>query len=118
MSIDSLHSCHETPPDLNGVGAMGDPVESGLGDGPGQNGGSGGAVTGLLVGVVGHILHQLGADVLELVLELDGLGHRHAVLGDLGAAPGRLDDHIAALQNSDSLFYSYITLFKCFLSFL
>ena len=42
-------------------------------------------------------LHQVGADVLELVLELYGLGHRDTVLGDLGAAVALLDHDVAAL---------------------
>ena len=43
-------------------------------------------------------LDQLCADVLEPVLEVDGLRDGHAVLGDLGAAPALFDDHISALE--------------------
>ena len=41
----------------------------------------GGAVTGHVRGLAGDLLHQLGAQVLEVVLELDLLGHRDAVVG-------------------------------------
>src|SRR6266705_2643921 len=42
-------------------------------------------------------LHHLRAHVLELVLQLDFLGHRHAVLGYRGCAIGAIEDHVAAL---------------------
>ena len=42
------------------------------------------------------LLHHLGAHVLELVLELDLLGDRDAVLGDVGRAEGLLEDDVAA----------------------
>ena len=100
LGADGLDGGDDAAPDLHRVGAVRDRVEPGLGDGARQHGGRGGAVAGLLVGVVGHVLHQLGAHVLELVLELHGLGHRHAVLGDLGGAPGALDDHVAALERT------------------
>ena len=51
----------------------------------------------MLVCVVGYVLDEFGSDVLELVLQLDGLGNRDTVLGDLGAAPGALDDDVSAL---------------------
>ena len=85
--VNGLHGGHEAPPDLHGVGSMGNTVEAGLGDGPGQDSGGSGTVTCLFVGVVGYILDQFGSHVLELVLELDGFGNRHAILGDLGTAP-------------------------------
>jgi hypothetical protein len=92
-----------------------------------QDGRRRGAVAGLLVGLVGHVHHQLGAQVLELssegggssqasrptaaaqrprsvcarggphlVLELNGLGHGDAILGDLGPAVRLLDNDVAA----------------------
>jgi hypothetical protein len=42
-------------------------------------------------------LDKLGSDVLELILELDGLGDGDAVLGDFGRPPGRLNDNVPAL---------------------
>ena len=50
-----------------------------------------------------HLAHELRADVLVLVCKLDGLGHRHAILGDLGRAEGLFDHHIAALRSQRHL---------------
>ena len=80
LGVDGVRGHHDTPPDLDRVGAVGDRVEPCLGDSPGKDGGGGGAVAGLLVGVVGHVHHQLGANVLELVLQLHRLSHGNAVL--------------------------------------
>ncbi len=44
-------------------------------------------------------LNEAGAHVLVLVLELDSLGNRDTILGDLGAAKGLLDQHVAALRS-------------------
>jgi hypothetical protein len=55
------------------------------------------AVTGVVAGLGSHFLDHLGAHVLELVLELDFLGHGHAVLGHGGGAEGALEHHVAAL---------------------
>ena len=98
MSIYSLDGGHEASPDLYRICAVSDSVKASLGNSPGQNGGCGGAVTGLLVGVVGHILDQLGADVLELVLEFDCFGNCHAVFGYLWASPGGLDNYVPPLK--------------------
>ena len=53
-------------------------------DGLGQHGGGGGAVAGDVVGLRGRFFDQLGAEVFVRVVQLDLLGHGHAVLGDLG----------------------------------
>src|SRR6218665_3236382 len=66
-------------------------------DGLCQHGGGGGAVTGVVAGLGGHFLDQLRAHVLQFVLELDFLGHGHAVLGHGGGAERALDHHIATL---------------------
>ena len=56
------------------------------------------AIAGNLVRLVRHVLHEPRAQVLELVLERDGLGDGDAVLGDLRAAVRLLDDHVATLR--------------------
>lgn len=99
---DVLHSHHDSAADLHGVSSLADGVETLLGDGTSQHCGGSGAVAGLLIGVVGHVLHQLGANVLVLVLQVDALGHRHTVLGDLRAAPCLLDDDSATLEQRES----------------
>ena len=65
---------------------------------PREHGGGRGAVTGDVVGLLGDFLDQLGADLLERVLEVDLLGDRHTVVGDRGCAPLLLEDDVAALR--------------------
>ena len=57
-----------------------------------QHGGGGGAVAGDVVGLGGHRLDQLGAQVLERVFQVDLAGDGDAVVGDRGAAE-RLGQH-------------------------
>jgi hypothetical protein len=83
--------------EVHGVHAGGDELHALAEDGLGQHGGGGGAVTGDVGGLGGDFLHHLGAHVLELVLELDLLGHGHAVLGHGGGAEGAVQHHVAAL---------------------
>ena len=47
----------------------------------------GGAVTRDVVGLLGDLLDELGADTLEGIVEVDFLGDGHAVLDDRGGAP-------------------------------
>ncbi|RMZ94721.1 hypothetical protein BpHYR1_018404 [Brachionus plicatilis] len=68
-----------------------------FGNSSGQHGRSGGAITGLFVGVVGHVLHKLGTEVLKFALQFDGLGNSDTVFGDLGTSPALFNDHISAL---------------------
>src|SRR6266513_2563774 len=60
--------------------------------------GDGVAVAGLVGSVGRDFLHHLRAHVLELVLELDLLRDRHAVLGDGGGAEALIEHGIAALR--------------------
>ena len=68
-----------------------------LDDRLGEHGRGGGAVTGGVVGLLGDLAHHLRAHVLELVLELDFLCHRHAVLGDARRAEALVEHDVAAL---------------------
>ena len=56
------------------------------------------SVTGDVVGLLGDFLHELGADLLGRVLELDLLGDRHTIVGDRRCAPLLLDHDVAALR--------------------
>ena len=94
---DGLDGGSDATAKIGGVDASRDVLE-GLGkDGAGEDGGGGGSIAGLVVGLAGDVHHEAGAEVLELVLELDGLGDGDTVLGDLGTAVGLLNDDIAAL---------------------
>src|SRR5262249_30357613 len=78
-------------------GARRDILQALTDDGVREHGGGGGAITRDVGGLGSDLLHHLSAHVLVVVLELDLLGHRHAVLGDGGAAELLVDDHVAAL---------------------
>src|SRR5205814_1618275 len=82
--------------DLVGIRAGGDDLEALGVDGLGVDGGGGGAVAGVLAGLLGDFLDHLGAEVFVLVLELDFLGDGDAVLGDGGGAVGLFEDDDAA----------------------
>src|SRR4051812_31175805 len=79
------------------VGAGGHVAEAFLHQGLGEHGGGGGAVTRDVVGLLRNFLDELGADLLERLLELDLLGDRHTVVGDGGSAPLLLQHDVAAL---------------------
>ena len=62
-----------------------------------QNGRGGRAVTRDVVGLLGNFLHQLGADALERIVQVDFLGDGNAILGDRGGAPLLVEHDVAAL---------------------
>ena len=61
-----------------------------------KNRGRGRAISGHIVGLLGHLAHHLRAHVLELVIELDFFGNCHAVLGRARRAEALVEDDIAA----------------------
>jgi hypothetical protein len=65
-------------------------------DGRAEHGGRGGAVTGDVVGLGGDLFGELGAHVLEGVLELDLLGNGDAVVDHGGRAVLAVEDDAAA----------------------
>ena len=69
----------------------------------GEHAGRGGAVARDVVGLRGNFAHHLGAHVLELVLKLDFLGDRHAVLGGAGRPERLVDDDVAAFRTKRDL---------------
>ena len=78
------------------VGPGGDHPQPFAIDRLGQQRGGRGAVAGHVVGLRGGLLDQLGAQVLVGVVQVDLLGHGHAVLGDLRRAPTLVEHGIAA----------------------
>src|SRR5690606_17454632 len=93
----SDHGLVDAALQVHGADAGGHVLQAFFDDGLGQHGGGGGAVTGVVGGLGGDFLDQLGADVLELVLQFDFLGDGDAVLGDGGGAEGAVQHHVAAL---------------------
>lgn len=76
---DGLNGGLNTAAEIHGVATSGD-VLDGLGeDGTGKAGSGGGTVTGNLVGLGGDILEEAGTEVLELVLEDNGLSNGHTI---------------------------------------
>ena len=75
-------------------------------DGFGQNGRGRGAVAGLVGGLLGNFLNQLGAHVFKLVGQLYFLGDGNAVLGDFGSAVRLVKDNIASFR-SERYFYRF-----------
>src|SRR5690606_1804465 len=68
-----------------------------------ENGRSGGAVTGNVVGLGSDRAQELRAEVFELVFEFDFLGNRDAVLGDARGAEGLFDDDVTTLGAEGNL---------------
>jgi hypothetical protein len=79
------------------VGPRRDVAQTLLDDRLRQHGGRGGAVPGDVVGLLGDLLHELGADLLHRLLELDLLGDGDAVVRDGGRPPLLLEDHVPTL---------------------
>ena len=99
LSIASLTACDglaDAAAQRHRIGAGGDHLEPFAEDALGQHGGGRRAVAGDVVRLAGRFLHELGAQVLERVIELDVLGDGHAVLGDLGRAPALVEHRVAA----------------------
>ena len=80
------------------VGAGGDVAQPGLDQRLCQHGRGGGAVAGDVVGLGGHRLHQLRAQVLERVLQVDLAGDGDAVVGDRRAAERLGQHHVPAAR--------------------
>src|SRR6204780_4745292 len=91
------HGLVDAALDVHRVAARGDGLEALADDRLRQHGCRGGAVSGFIRGVGRDFLHHLRAHVLELVLELNLLRYRDAVLGNGGSAEALLEHGIAAL---------------------
>ena len=89
-SLDALLQGHR-------VGAGGHVAQTFADHAPRQDRRGRGAVTGDVVGLLGDLFDQLGADLLVWILEVDLLGDRHPVVGDGGCAPLLLQHDVAAL---------------------
>ena len=92
-----FHALVDAALDGHGIAAGSHQLHAFVVDGLSQDGGGGGTVTGGVGGLGGDFLHQLGAHVLELVVQFDFLGDGHAVLGDDGSAEGLFDGNVTTL---------------------
>ena len=85
------------------VGTRGDHLDPLAEDRLGEHRGRGRAVARHVVRLAGRLLHQLRAEVLERVLEIDLFGDGHTVLGDLGRAPALVEHGVAAAGTERAL---------------
>lgn len=90
-----------TSPDFDWISSLADLVESFLCNGTSKDSCAGCSVSGLFVGVVGNILNELGANVLVLVLQVDGLSYCHSIFRNLRAPPTLFNYDIPSLQIRD-----------------
>ena len=102
LVLERLDHCRngfvDTALKIHRVGTCGNVLKTHIDDGLGQDGGGGGTVARLLVGLGSDFLDHLGAHVLKAVFELHFLGHGNAVLGHL--------------WSSELFVYHYITAFR------
>ena len=70
----------------------------------GQNGGRGGAVARHIGSLGCYFAHHLGAHVLERILQLDFLGHAHAVFRDGGSAELFLENDVSSFGSQGDLY--------------
>ncbi len=85
------------------VGAGGDVAQALADECLGEDGRRGGAVARDVVGLLGDLLDELGADPLEGLLEVDLLGDGDAVVGDRRRAPLLVEHDVAALGTERDL---------------
>src|SRR5881409_1577686 len=81
--------------ELHGIEAGGEQAEALAENGAGEDSCGGGPVPGDVGGLLRHLAHHPGAEILELVLEIDLLDHGDPILGDRGGAPAPLDHDVA-----------------------
>ena len=98
LAGDGGHGLVDAALQIHRVHPGGDVLHAFVDDGLRQHGGGGGAVAGDVGGLGSDFLDHLRAHVLQLVLQLDFLGDRHAVLGHGGGAEGTVEHHVAAFR--------------------
>jgi len=84
---DGINGGLDATTQVHGVATRGDVLDRLGEDASGKDRGGGGPVAGHLVRLGSDILEQLGTEVLELVLEGDGLCNRHTIFKE--SAPGQ-----------------------------
>src|SRR6478735_5210069 len=87
------------PLQIHWVGAGGDGLCPFSHDSVGEQCCGGGAIARGIGSLRGDFPYHLGAHVLELVLKLDLLRHRHAVLGDARRAKGLIEHDVATFRS-------------------
>jgi len=88
---------------VHGVHASGNRFAALLEDSSGENSGSCGSVTGLVVGLAGNLLNEVGADVVVSVRELDVLSNGNTILGNLGDSEASVEHDVATAGAKSNL---------------
>ena len=96
LLVDHFDGFGDSPREGHRVGAGGDHFEPFAEDRFGQYRCGGRSVTGDIVGLAGGFFDQLGAEVLERIIQFDFFGDRYAVFGDPGGTPTFIQNRIAA----------------------
>ncbi len=103
LGLEFLHNCVyglvNALLEVHGIGACSHVLEAYIDDGLCKDSGGGGAVTCLVVGLGGNLLHHLGAHVLELVFKFHFLCYGYAVLGNLGSTELLCNDNVTAFRS-------------------
>jgi hypothetical protein len=97
MSATTVDGEYDTALDVHRVHAGGDRLGALAGDRLAEQRRHSRTVAGELARLQCDLLEQLGADILELVGELDVACHRDAVLADAGRPERLVEHHVAAL---------------------
>ncbi len=95
---DDLDCLIDTSLDLQRGSACGNVLESNADDTLCEDSCGSGSVTGVVVGLRGHLFDQLGTHVLIRILQLDLLSYGDTILGDVGSAKLAVQDHVASLR--------------------
>src|SRR5690606_11769161 len=103
----------DAPLEVHRVHAGGNGLQAFVDDRLRQNGSGGGAVTGFVVGLGRYVLDQLGAHVVELVLQLDFLGDGNAVLGDQRSTEALFQNHVTAFRAEGSFYRVSQDVYAC-----
>ena len=102
-SDDRVDSHLDASAQVHWVHASSDRFAAFLEDGTSDNGGSGGTIASLIVGLGGNLLDEVGTNVVVSVGELNVLGDGNTILGDLGHAEGSVKDDISASGSEGNL---------------
>lgn len=100
---DDVNGELNTTAEVHGVHASGNRLASLLEDGASKNGGGGGAITSLIVGLGGNLLDEASTNVVVSIGELNLLSNGDTILGDLGRAEGLVNDDVTAARTKSDL---------------
>lgn len=94
---DGLDTLVNSTPNVHGVQASSDLLHS-LGEElQSQDGGGGGTISGLVVGLAGYRTNKLRTNVFERVAKFDALSNGNTILGDLRGTIAAGNNNISSL---------------------